>query len=106
VIQVRRNSGGGDRDATEQFTDPLTGLNINYLEITGLDLLTPDAGRHRSRADDGVVDRFSDFSFWTGRRAFSTSGPASVRAAARDRPGDKYFAKTRIATRSAIVAAP
>src|SRR5262249_39168278 len=53
VIQVRRNSGGGTKDYLEQFADPQTGLNINYLEITGLDLLTQTQGGTPQPGHDG-----------------------------------------------------
>jgi hypothetical protein len=97
VIKVRRNSGGGDRDYLEQFTDPQTGLNIDYLEITGLDLLTQTQGGTPQPGHDGVVDRFSDYSFidWAkGILYFPDLRPFAPRL---DRPGDKYFAKSRIA---------
>src|SRR5262249_37543699 len=92
----RRNSGGGTRDYLEQFTDPQTGANINYLEITGLDLLSQIQGGTPQPGHDGTIDRFSDFSFvdWhNGILYFPDLRPF----APRDRPGDKYLAKTRIA---------
>jgi hypothetical protein len=97
IISVRRNSGGGTRDYLEQFTDPQTGTNINYLEITGLDLLSQTQGGTPQPGHDGVVDRFADYSFidWTkGILYFPDLRPFAPRL---DRPGDKYFFKTRIA---------
>jgi hypothetical protein len=97
IIKVRRNSGGGQRDYLEQFTDPQTGINLDYLEITGLDLLSQTQGGTPQPGHDGVVDRFSDFSFvdWTkGILYFPDLRPFAPRL---DRPGDKYFFKTRIA---------
>jgi hypothetical protein len=96
-IQVRKISGGGQREYLEQFTDPTTGENITYLEVTGVDLLNQSQGGTAQPGQDGSLDRFGDQSLvdWSnGILYFPDLRPFAPRL---DRPGDKYFYKTRVA---------
>ena len=97
TIQVRRQQGGGTREFAEQFSDPKTGLNLTYLELTGLDLLTQTQGGTPQPGYDGKIDRFADHSLvdWkNGLLYFPDLRPFAPRL---NRPGDKYFFQNRIA---------
>jgi hypothetical protein len=96
-IQVRKVSGGGAKSYLEQFTDPTTSENLTYLEVTGLDLLNQSQGGTAQPGQDGILDRFADNSLvdWAnGILYFPDLRPFAPRL---DRPGDKYFYKTRVA---------
>jgi hypothetical protein len=96
-IQVRRLSGGGQLEFVEQFTEDATGLNITYLEVTGVDILNQTQGGTPIAGQDGIVDQFTNANWVDWQNGIMFLPDLRPFAPRLNRPSDKYFARSRAA---------
>ncbi len=95
LIHVKRLTGGGQQESIEQVQDSQTGQNLTYIEITGLDLLNQTQGGTPVAGQDGIVDQFTNANWADWERGILFFPDLRPFAPRLERPGDKYFARSR-----------